>query len=91
MTKKELEKEFVKVKNENIELQLLLDKMSKPTEKKVVKKITTKNDLYVKNLENIGGRIKELIKEVESLNPVTDGWRFDQIQNTIGHLEKITA
>lgn len=91
MTKKELEKEFVKVKNENIELQLLLDKMSKPTEKKVVKKIETKNDLYVKNLENIGGRIKELIKEVESLNPVTDGWRFDQIQNTIGHLEKITA
>ena len=50
------------------------------------KPIITKNDLYVNKLEKIKSSIDKVIKELEELN---DGQRFDQIQNLIGHLEKL--
>lgn len=50
------------------------------------RKIVTKNDLYVDKLEKLKDKLQKVIEEVETLE---DAQRFDQIQNLIGHLEKL--
>lgn len=86
---KELEIKLKREQDKNKLLNQQIAQVKAKLPKEMPTKINTKNDLYIRDLLNVQKEISKLIKQIETLDPQSDGVKFDELQNKITRLEEL--